>query len=142
MGYYRGSASSLGSGCGTVLLFIGLGIVFVTLLVTGCSSVVSHIDFEGDWNKRPVKQDNHLWGENGVDPVLRTSTGGVYKDPSTPDYYFDITLWCPTCDGLGCDDCFNTGHPKVRIPANGELPKKKKLPDDYFSHKGASKIKR
>ena len=88
MAYYRNSSS----GCGELLVAIVLVITVGTLLVKGCVSLLSSIDFDGDWNRKPVKTDNHVWGEHGVDPVLRTSTGAIYKDPAYPNYYFDITL--------------------------------------------------
>lgn len=135
MAYYRNSSS----GCGELLVAIVLVITVGTLLVKGCVSLVSSIDFDGDWNRKPVKTDNHVWGEHGVDPVLRTSTGAIYKAPAYPNYYFDITLWCPTCDGIGCSDCYNTGHQKVRIPTDGKIPKTKPLPSDYYQHKGAQR---
>lgn len=69
MAYYRNSSS----GCGELLVAIVLVITVGTLLVKGCVSLVSSIDFDGDWNRKPVKTDNHVWGEHGVDPVLRTS---------------------------------------------------------------------
>lgn len=113
------------------------------LLVKGCVSSIDYIYKESTKRQSSTTtKDIHKsreWGADGVDPVLRTSTGGIYKDPAYPNHYFDITTFCPICDGAGCSQCYNTGHQKVQIPTDGKLPKKVPLPADYYQHH--SKVK-
>ena len=65
------------------------------------------------------KTGNNNWGKNGIDPVLRTSSGGIYKDPNYPNYYFDITMPCHQCKGKGSWESIEPNP--ILYDANGNI---------------------
>ena len=99
MGHYNNN-----SGCSTTIWIILVVPMLLFLIGKGCISFIGSIDTHTNNSKtysQPKKENNHKWGEKGVDPVLRTSSGGIYKDPNYPNHYFDITMPCHQCNGKG-----------------------------------------
>lgn len=95
------------NGCTTIWLICVVPI-FLFALAKGCVNCTHEIlkssrakSSSIDYTTRPIYNKKGEWGKNGVDPVLRTSTGGIYKDPNYPNYYFDITIPCHQCNGRG-----------------------------------------
>lgn len=122
-------------GCVNFLVFLCIAPFLLFALGKGCVSCADEIykssnKVNSSAQTPPKNKCNHKWGENGVDPVLRTSIGGIYKDPNYPNHYFDVTTTCPYCQGKGkirnikCEDCYGTGFEKRPIPPDGKIPKK------------------
>ena len=111
-------------GCSTILWLICVVPILLFALGKGCISCVEELSKSSsnhvNTSRTPIKENKkHTWGENGVDPVLRTSTGGIYQDPNYPGYYFDITTTCPQCNGKGS---WETIKPNPDLyDANGNL---------------------
>lgn len=93
------------SGCINFIFLLTFAPLILFAVGKGCISCASEFFKNSSrtsyTSSKPKEKDNHAWGENGVDPVLRTSTGGIYKDPNFPNHYFDITTTCPQCNGKG-----------------------------------------
>lgn len=84
------------------LIFVPLMLFAIGKGCVGCANDLFKSSSNTSYSSHSSeKEDNNKWGENGVDPVLRTSTGGIYKDPKYPNHYFDITTTCPQCNGKG-----------------------------------------
>lgn len=133
MTYYRNN----NSGCVNLIFILIIGIISVVFLIKGGVYIFNSIDFSSS-NHKHKKQEKkeHKWGEKGVDPVLRTSTGNIFQDPAYPNHYFDIRTICPNCKGecsfrswnieeskfadQKCAECYGTGHRKVPL---SEMPK-------------------
>ena len=126
-----------GFGCSGLLVLIAVLSVIIVLVVKGVAGLVDNIDRHSSHThtQSSSQKNDHVWGENGIDPVLRTSTGGMYKDPEHPDDYFDVRTTCEKCGGKGkissyeagkgrveikCKDCYGTGHKRRPI---SQMPK-------------------
>lgn len=110
-------------GCVDLILVLIFASVILFALGKGCVSCANDLlessNNPSHTSPAPEENDSHTWGEDGVDPVLRTSTGGIFKDPNYPNYYFDITTTCPQCNGRGQ---WETIKPNTDIyDANGNL---------------------
>lgn len=106
--YYPMGYTNRNNGCATTLWVICVVPIFLFMLGKGCISCADEIfkssNSTNNTNFTPnptISNKDEEWGKNGVDPVLRTSSGGIYKDPNYPDYYFDITMPCHQCNGKG-----------------------------------------
>lgn len=112
------------NGCITFLWFILVVPMLLFAVGKGCVSCVQELSKSSSRNtsstiKTNNNRNDHEWGENEVDPVLRTSSGGIFKDPNYPDYYFDITIPCRQCNGKGSWETFKT-NPDI-YDANGNI---------------------
>ncbi len=110
----------------TTLLLICVVPILLFILGKGCISCVDEIykSSKSTNNTNNILYDTESnedgeWGKNGVDPVLRTSYGGIYKDPNYPNYYFDITMPCHQCNGRGSWDTI-VSNPYI-YDSNGNL---------------------
>lgn len=111
-------------GCSTIIYLLIVVPILLFFAGKGCVSCADSV-FKStsrsnrSSNSQSSNEDNHKWGENGVDPVLRTSTGGIYKDPNYPNHYFDITTPCHQCKGKGSWETITT-NPDA-YDSNGKL---------------------
>ena len=92
--------NNIGTGCGAIIVFICIGIITIILIVKGLSAVGGSNVFNCKHSKTRGSEKTY-WGESGIDPVLRTSSGAIFKDPNFPNYYFDIRTTCDMCNGTG-----------------------------------------
>ena len=131
-------------GCTGLLVLIVFAGLILFLVVKGVAGLANYIDRcpTRTHTQSSSPQKDHVWGENGIDPALRTSTGGIYQDPEYPNEYFDIRTTCEECGGKGkftsyeagkgvveikCKDCYGTGHkrrPISQMP-KGNVPNEK-----------------
>lgn len=125
------------SGCTSIFVLIVVAATVIFFVIKGIVGIVDNINRHPSSSHSTITstKNDHIWGEHGIDPVLRTSTGGIYQDPDHPDEYFDVRTTCSTCGGTGkvtsykegkglvqekCKDCYGTGHKRRPI---SQMPK-------------------